>query len=838
MQALDGIWADFRAAVRFLRATPLVSTVAAVSLALGIGANTGVFSLFNGLVLRPLPGVISPAQLVTLSAGHSNPNAPRWPYVFWKEIQQRAPAFGGAFAWSTSQFEVSNGSEGERIDGAFVSGDYFATLGVRALIGRTLTETDDTKGGGADGPVVVISYNLWQRRFAASTQVLGTLLIVNSTPFTIVGVLPPEFGGTEVGRAFDIGIPIATEPLIRSNQSWLRPPADRAAYWLTVGFRLKTGQSIEGATALLREMQSQIKDAAQPQVQGRDLEFLTEPFELSSMRSGTSNLRKTYKRPLLAIFLVVSLVLLLACGNITNLQLGRATAREHERGIRRALGASHWRLARPVLIESLLLAGLGACGGLVVALAVTRLLLAQISTASSRIALDVALDWRVLAFTTVVTFAAAMLSGILPAILAGRTSPMGAIKAQARGIAGSHRPLLSGGLVSFQVGLSLVIVIFAELFVGTFQELAGRSLGFDTNRVLLVRVDASHAATSTNRAALYQRLVTAAARTPGVAQAAGSFTTPVSGNRSDAFVHVPGTAVEPAGPHNRSSWNFVTPSWFSTYGTPLRAGRDLDQHDVQGSTPVVLVNELFVRRFFPAGDAIGRTVDLAGGARGELPFGTRMIVGVVGNSIFGNLREEPRPMMYFPLAQWFLPFQMDWSLNIGVRSAGAPPAGLAPGVNAALQQIDHSFRVEFRTLDAQVSDSLNQERAIATLSGCLAGLALLLAALGLYGMTIYNATRRRSEIGIRMALGARQPAIIRLVLTQFATLVGAGIALGTLTSVILSQFVASLLYGIAPQDYRVLIGASFVLLSVATCASGLPAWRASRIDPIKALREG
>lgn len=837
VRLLDHLWRDVRLAVRSLLAASLVSVVAVLSLTLGIGANTAIFSLVNSLVLRPLPGVVEPERLVTLSAGHSNPAAPRWPYVFWREVQKRGPSFGGALAWSAGRFDVSAGSEAERIDGALVSGDYFTTLGVSAFAGRTLVGADDVNGGGVDGPVAVISHGFWQRRFAGSPQVLGMSLTIDSTPFTIVGVLPPQFLGTEVGHAFDVVIPIGAEPLIRRNDSSLQPPADRSSYWLTVAIRLGAEQAEAAATALLRGMQPQIREASLPEIQGRPLEFLTEPFALTRIGTGTSGLRAKYQRPLLAILLVVGLVLLLACANIANLQLARATARGHELSVRRALGAGRWQLAQPLLIESLIVTALGAIGGLAFASWASRLLVAQMSTTGNRIALDLSLDWRVLVFTIVVSCATALLFGGAPAIFAGQTSPMRVIKAQGRGIAGAGRPGLSGGLISFQVGLSLVIIVFAGLFVSTFQHLADRSLGFDRSRVLLVRVDTARATVPSNRGAFFHQLVAAAASAPGVVQAAGSFTTPVSGNYSNAFVHVTGTPQKPTGPEKGSSWNFVTPGWFSTYGTPLRAGRDFDGHDGQGTVQVVIVNEMFVRTFFPSGTALGSTIDLTGGLRGELSFGTKTIIGVVGDAIYASLREEPRPTMYFPLAQWFLPFPMDWALNIGVRSASPSPAALVPSINSALERIDRSLRVDFRTLDNQVSESLTQERLIATLSGFFAGLALLLAAIGLYGVTAYAVTRRRTEIGVRMALGAGQLNIIRLALTRVSILVGVGIAIGSCVSVVLSQSVAALLYELGPQDSGVLVGASTLLVAVAALASGLPAWRASRMNPTMALRQ-
>ena len=659
-------------------------------------------------------------------------------------------------------------------------------------------------------------------------------MTINQTPFTIVGVTPPRFLGPEVGRAFDVVVPIGTEILIRGSQTSLTPPEDRLNQWLTLALRLKPAQSIEAATAVLRGMQPQIREGAQ--APGR-LDFLKAPLTLTAIATGTSGLRRVYRRPLFAILFVVALVLLVACANIANLQLARAAARRHEWSVRRALGADRWRLARPLLMESLMLAALGAAAGLALAQWGSQLLVTQISTSVDRVTLHLPLDWRVLGFTTVIATTTAVLFGVAPAWLAAHVSPHDVMKAQARGLTGDARAGWSGGPVVVQVALSLVVVVFASLFVSTFQRLVRRPLGFDSRPVLLARVDTAHAAVNpSERMAFFHRLVQAVANAPEVMQAAGSMTTPVDRSVSNVFVHVTGTPPEPPTPGTSSRWNFVTPGWFSTYGIPFGAGRDFDEHDVQGARPVVIVNEWFVRRFLPGGTAVGSTIDLTGGA-GEVAFGTMTIVGVVGDAVYSSLREAPQPTLYVPLAQWFLPNPVNIALNISVRAASGSPAAVVPSVNAALARIDRSPTIEFQTLDAQVRASLTQELLVATLSGLFAGLALLLAALGLYGVTAYGVTRRRTEIAVRLALGAGQTNIVRVALQRVSLLVAVGLALGTMTSLGLSRFAVALLYGLEPHDPAMLAGAIAVLTTVAGVAGGVPAWHASRTDPAAVLRE-
>jgi predicted permease len=839
VRLIDSFSRDVRLALRSLRSTPIVTTVAILSLALGIGANTAIFSLIDSLVLRTLPGVVQPEQLVTMSSGSPGPAGPRWSYAFWKEIEKRSQVFDGALAWSARRFDLSAGGEIQSVEGVFATGSFFETLGVRAAIGRTFTPADDVLGGTNDGPVAVIGYNLWQSRFGASPQVVGMPLTIDRVPFTIVGVAPAGFFGTEVGRSIDIAVPLSAEPLLQGSASNVKAPFDTFNSWLVVALRLKPEQSLEAATTILRDMQPGIREGAKPQIpQVREFEFIKEPFTLSPISTGISELRRSYQRPLVAILFVVALVLLVACANIANLQLARARMRRHELSVRRALGAAPWQLTRQLLIESLLLAAVGAGFALVIASWGSRTLVTQISTQASSITLELPLDWRVLGFTMALTTATVLVFGIAPAFQAAGVAPIEAIKVQGRGLVGEHRTRFAGALVVLQVGLSLVLVVFAGLFVSSFQRLTSRSLGFDTERVHLIRIDAAQASSKpTDRGALYHRLVDAVASIPGVASAAASDKTPLDRGNAPAFVRVAGAPPEVVSERISAKLSYITPGWFAAYEIPLRAGRDFGARDRNGGMPVLIVNDAFVRKFFPAGNALGSTVTLTLGAREEYSMGPRTVVGVVGDTIYSSLREAPQAIAYLPLAQYDLPVPLYAFINIAVRSAAGSPANRAAGVNAALAAVDRNLTARLSTLDVQVNDSLRQERILALLTASFAALALLLAGLGLYGVTAYAVARRRTEIGIRMALGAVQTTVVRLVVSRVARLVGIGVVAGVVASLWLSRFVASLLYGLEPGDPTTLLVAVVVLGAVGITAALLPAMRASRIDPAAVLRE-
>jgi putative ABC transport system permease protein len=821
---------DLRLAVRALRSTPIVSAVAILSLALGIGANTAMFSLVNSLLLRALP-VKEPRQLAILG-DTGDPRAGAYTYAIWNEIRHRPALFDGAFAWSATRFNLSKGGQTEFIDGVWASGEFFQTLGVPAMLGRTFTDTDDERGGGPDGPVAVISYAYWQRRYDGDPRVVGQTIDVERVPFTIIGVTPPSFFGPEVGRTFDVAVPIGDEPLVRGAETFLDA---RSTWWLEVIGRLKPGDTIESAQAALRGVQPQIREASKPANRAKkDLDaFLSDAFTLKTAATGDSTLRARYERPLITLLFVVALVLLIACANIANLLMARATARRHELSVRLALGASRWRLARQLLVESLVMSSCGALLGLLIAQWASQLLVRQLSTQSNHVFLELGLDWRVLAFTMLVAVATALLFGTAPAFRASGARPMDAIKEHGRG-GGDGRFGLANGLVVAQVMLSLVLVVAAGLFVRTFTSLANLHLGFDRDRVLVTTVNAQRTEIpAADRLATYERVRQSVAAAPGVAAAGVSIVTPVSGMAWNSRISVPGGAELPER-QRLSFFNAITPGWLDTFGTPILAGRDVLTTDTKAAPLVVIVNQAFARKFLGNATPLGRVVKVGGGVTEQ----SLEIVGLVADAVYRSLRDPVPPTMYIPLAQLDNGSRpAPASMSVAVRSASDSPALLARTVAQAIARVNPDLAVTFRPLADQVNASLTQERLVAMLAGFFGALALLLAGLGLYGITAYAVSRRRTEIGIRMALGAAPGGVVRLVLGRLTVLVGAGIAGGCALSLWAAQFVSTLLYGLQPRDPETMFAAASALAAVGALAGWLPAYRASRIDPAEVLRE-
>src|SRR5262245_24612934 len=639
---------DIRLAFRALRATPVVSLVAILSLALGIGANTAIFSLVDSVILRALP-VKEPGQLVMLS---DEPGAKvantrgitSWTNPIWEQVRAPRDMFESVFAWSTSRFNLAAGGETQFVDGIWASGRMFETLGVSAMIGRTFTEADDVRGGGPDGPVAVISYSFWQRRFGGTANAIGQRLSLDKVSFTIVGVTGPDFFGPDVGRAFDVAIPIGTEPLFRGKESALD---QRSWWWLSVMARLKSGQTVDSGTAATRAYQPQLREATLPADwrPSDQKDYLKEPFTLVSTAGGSSQLRNRYRQPLVTIMVVVALVLLIACANIANLLLARSAARRHEWSVRLALGASRWRLVRLLLMESLLLSTVGASLGLLVARWGSQLLVRQLSTQTNTVFLDLALDWRVLAFTSAVTILTALLFGTAPAFRAAGVAPMEAIKEHGRGSSQESRISLASGLVVAQVALSVVLVVAAGLFMRTFSSLANLRLGFDRDRVLLVTVNAQRTEIpAAERLTTYERVRHRVAAVPGVAAAAASFVTPVSGGTWNNRIEVPGS-VELPERQRQSNFNAITPGWLATFGTKLISGRDIRESDTKSAPLVILVNEAFAKKFLNGASPLGHTITTT-------PLQTREIVGVVADAVYRSLRDPIPATMYVPLAQF------------------------------------------------------------------------------------------------------------------------------------------------------------------------------------------
>ena len=807
---------------RALRGAPVVSSAAILSLALGIGANSAIFSVLDTLVLKSLP-VAAPGELVLLE--NETGQRTNWTNPIWEELRDRSGSFAGAFAVSSARFNLATQGETEFVDGLWASGTMFDVLGVPATMGRTFTEADDRPGGGPDGPVAVISHGFWQRRFGGAPDAIGRTLMVERVPFTIVGVAPPEFFGVEVGRTFDVAVPMGTRTLTNGA----RALEQRSIWWLRIMFRLREGQTPEAATALLRSLQPQIRQATLPDDwHPEELpRYLRDPFRLEPAATGSSGLRERYSRPLATIMAVVGLVLLIACANLANLLLARAAARRHEISLRIALGATRLRILRQMLIESLLLSGIGALLGLAIAHLGSRMLVRELSTTTNTVFLDLSLDWRMLAFTAAVAVSTALVFGSAPALRSMRVQPNDALKSHSR-VAGEG-PLGPGHtLVVLQVALSLVLLVGAGLFIRTFSSLAGQGLGFDDRRILVATVDIPGGRVEpSRRLALFKRLQEAAASVPGVSSVAFSNVTPF-GNNSWVNAIELGEGPRPPLSERLSHFNLVSAGWFQTYGTRLLAGRDFSSADTPAAPQVAIVNETFARRFTGGKNPIGIRV--------RHPWDIeREIVGYVSDAVDTSLREPAPPTLYIPYEQ---AANVSSAVSISVRAATTTPTLLAKPLSAALGEVHRDLVITIRPMADRVDAALIQERIVASLSAFFGALALLLAGLGLFGIASYSVTRRRAEIGIRVALGAAPSGVVVLLMRRVLILIGTGVAVGTGVSLWSSQFIAPLLYGLQPRDPSTVVTAIVVLVMVGTLAGWIPAHRASRVDPARVIRDG
>jgi predicted permease len=606
----------------------------------------------------------------------------------------------------------------------------------------------------------------------------------------------------------------------------------RTWWWLQVIARLKRGDTLAHAATALRAVQPQMREATLPtDYRAQDLpRYLKDPFALRPAANGPAGLRLQYRQPLFTIMAVVGIVLLIACANIANLLLARASARRHELSVRVALGASRWRLARQLLTESALLSGLGAALGMLVARWGSRALITQMSTT---VELEVPLDWRVLGFTATIAIGTALLFGTAPALRAARVDPNEALKEQGRAIVGDGRFGLGSLLVVAQVALSLVLVVGAGLFVRSFATLARTQLGFDTDPILLVDVDATRSSTApAARQDAFERARQAVLGLPGVGAAGSSVITPLDNSSWDTLIDNPEGLSLPES--ERDVWcNAVSPGWFTTYGIPLLAGRDVAARDAPEAPRVVVVNEAFAKKYFSGANPIGRTVREVGSPREPSP--PMQIVGLVKDAIYLSPRDGVPPTMYVAIRQRQPGTQR--SVTIAVRAAAGNPALLTRSVADAIMRVDPDFSLTFRPMSRAVRAVTSQERVVAMLSGFFGALALLLAGIGLYGVMSYAVSRRRTEIGIRMALGAGPRAAMALVLRRVAVLVGAGVVAGSAVALWAAQFVSTLLFGLQPRDPATFAAAVIVLVTSGAVAASLPARRAATIDPARVLRE-
>ena len=813
---------DWRDAYRSLRSAPIVTAVAILSLALGVGANTTLFTVLNGLSLKSLP-VRDADRLALLEPGS-------WTNRVWEAIRDDPQAYGaGAFAWSAEEFDISPTHTTDIVDGLYASASMFDVLGLRMTRGRPFTALDDQHGGGPAGPVAVISHGFWMSRFGGAGDVIGRMLHVERVPFTIVGVAPKGFFGPDVGRSADILLPLGTELNVSGTDSSLVHPR---SWWLNIAVTLRPGETLEEGTTRMRALQPRVRLTAMPpdaDTETRD-SFLTDPFVLEPAGAGRSPLRGQYAKPLTIILIVVALVLVIACANIASLLLARALSRRRELSLRLALGASRMRIARQFLAESLMIAGTAAGLGLIVANWGGRLLVAQLGTFNSRPHLDLALDWRVLLFTAAVGLGTLLLFGLAPMAGLSGVSPHDAMKDGPRGSARERTLGFRSGLVVLQVALSLAIVVTAGLFTRTYVLLQTRDAGFSRDNVLIVTANLEPTGIPpAARAQAFTRLAEAAAAAPGVSSAVVSYTTPIGGRGWNTRIANPDGSATNA--RTRVSWvNAVSPGWFDTFGVKLIEGRDVASSDGPGAPRVAIVNRAFAARFLGTAHPVGMSFLELQPRQAPQRFD---VIGLVEDSAYRSLRAAMAPSMYVPMQQ----SEATSTAAVSIRAAGGNPESLTHVIAGVLGREQPRASFSFRSFSDQLNAALTLERLLARLSLFFGMLALMLAGVGIYGVAAYAVSRRRREIGIRMALGADAGRVVRLVVRRLTALVGIGVVLGAGVSLWAARFVSTLLYGLEPRDTATFLSAAAILLAVGLIAGWLPARRAARLDPTIVLRD-
>jgi predicted permease len=822
---------DVRFALRTLRKAWGFTATAVLTLALGIGANTAIFQLLDAVRLRNLP-VADPWQVARVEIKGGNKtfgirgNEAMLTYPQWEEVRRNQQAFSDVFAWAgIGTVSVGEGSYRRRARDLWVSGEMFATLGVPPFRGRVFTAEDDHPDCGAPG--AVISYPFWQSEFGGQDSAIGRKLMIQDRPTEVIGVTPPGFFGLEIGRTFDFALPFCALPTYLPNRNIL---TKRDYFWVRVMGRMKPGRTLEQASSQLDSISPGITEATLPS--GYNTAALDEyrKFRITAYPggSGVSWLRQTYDTPLRLLLGTTALVLLIACTNLANLLLARSSAREREMAVRLALGASRWRLIRELLSESVVLAAAGGILGMALAAIFSRSLVRFLSTEGDAIHLDLDMDWRVLAFTSATAIVTCVVFGLVPALRASRTEPGLALKAGIRGTTGSReRFSFQRALIISQIAISLVLLVGALLFVRSFWNLATIDPGFREKDILIASLGLQKVKLSVEDSPAFVRNLLEQVRSiPQVGSAATSTHIPLYPN----FFWNLGVRVGAFEGASRFTW--VSPGYFQTMEIPLLTGRDFDVRDTRTSPRVAIVNETFVRRYLGGGNALGKVIRT--NAEPHYPEAAYEIVGVIRDTKYLELRETTPPMAFAP-AEQFPAKAKEAFLFIFIRSA-SPPSALLPAVREKISQANSEVSVEFHVFQADIQNGLIRERMMALLSGFFGALAALLAMVGLYGVISYIIAMRKNEIGIRMALGASRHTITVVILGQSLYLLAAGVGLGLLMALAATRGAASLLFGLQPNDPLTLVAAAALLTVIALLASYVPARRASRVDPMIALR--
>ena len=832
---------DLRLAFRGLRRSPLFASVAILSLALGIGANTAIFTLIDQILLRKLP-VSHPEQLVMLyqQGPHmgSNMGSRMHSYPLYQDLQLKAEPLSEVLCRRLFEASVAIDNTTERVDAEMVSGNYFTMLGVKPATGRVFNSQEDDRVYRGH-PVAVISYGYWESRFARDPNIVGKKIRVNDTPMTIVGVSQQGFAGLDPSRAPQIRVPILMMPTLMPEWSWMHAE-DRRVRWVQVFGRLKPGYTPQSAAAPLQGLFSQIRTYEMTLPAAKDWskymrqQFMTGRLLVTPADLGYSPLRNDFSTALVVLMCMVGLVLLIACANVANLLIARAFARQKEIAVRLSLGSSRGRLVRQLLVESLVLSCAGGALGLALAFLLTRSLLAFIPTGDQPLLITPHPDARILAFTLVLTFATGIVFGLLPALRASRPDPWTTLKDTMGSIAGTGGSLfLRKGLVTAQVALSFLLLFGAGLFVRSLQNLKATNTGVELDNLVSFQVSPALSGYTDPRAqAFYTSLLERLRAIAGIKSAAMATVPILAGDEWDSSMAVEGHQAKD-GEDMQAFMNALSPGYFKTMHIPLLEGRDFKDSDAQPMPDnpgdmhgVAIVNRRFAEHFFPGQSAVGKHIGWGGGPKAKLNL---EIVGVAADSLY----EGPREGVH---RQVFIPFYGKNSSVFYLRTLASSAATYGQ-IRNEVRQLDGAIPVYgMKTVEGQLDETLLTDRLIAMLSAGFGVLATLLASIGLYGVMAFVVARRKKELGIRLALGAQPRIVVWMVMREVLLLLAIGLAVGIPSAMALGGYVGSQLYGIQPHDPAI-AGWTVALLTVVSTLAGLiPATRASQIDPILALR--
>ena len=823
---LENLVRDLGFSIRLLRKSPGFAVVAILTITLGVGANTAVFSLLNGLLLRPLP-VPNAHELVLLKM---EPGALAYSICtpLFRALEGRHEVFRDVFAFSGHTFQVKGRNGYEPVDGAMVSGQYFDALETAPQLGRALTAADDRKEVSAGGYGVVLSDSFWQQHFNRDRGVVGRKLVLGNVAFTIVGVMPAGFIGADATRRPELYIPLTAEPLVDAPYNML--DGSYRTWWLRVGARLNPGITLAQASAALKTISPAVLKEAIPDPKwsfGKSASRDNLRVIAESGAAGFSTLRIRYRDPLLLTFALCILVLVLACVNLAGLLLARSAAREREIATRLAIGATRRRLIQQLLVDSLLLAFLGTAAGLALAPLASRLLVAMLTSGQNGLYLDAGIDRRVLLFAAVAAILSTAMVGLLPAFQATAGDILQHMKDGARSTRkAEHRRLLPKVLLTIEVALAMVLVTGAGLLGASLFQLYHSGLGFDPRGLVQVSIRPENQ--PLEGAALqrmYGNLADRLAALPGVRGVGYSSVPPLSGSIMIGSLHAPGSGDRDVYTNN------VGPGYFNAMRIPIFAGGDFTLQDKDEPGGKVIINRSAAEMFYPAGDALGKT--LRNSPDGK-PDNVYTIAGVVGDTKYSSLRDAAPPTVYYPIGPDADNKKPNYSAML--RFAG-PIAPLAAAIrNTAASVAPEMPAPTLSSLDKEIDDSIAAERVMALLSSFFAACALLVTGIGLYGTLAYSTARRTSEIGVRMALGAARAQVVSLIFRENAWTAGVGCAAGLIAAILASRALASFLYGTSARDPWILTAALAVLALIATIASLVPAIRAASVDPMQALR--